>query len=218
MSLKKIIFISSFSFLLIGVLSILGMNAWVKLYSNPKCHSKIEKISPSTVAIIFGAGVRKDRPSKYLKDRLDAGILLYQSKKVTRLLLSGDNGRKSYDEISVMKNYCLDKGVNPDHIFLDYAGFDTYSTLFRAKHIFKVKKAVLVSQNYHLDRAVFTGNLLGIESSGFIANKGSYAGYRMNSIREFFAVAKSGLDLLGNRKPKYLGKKIDIMGKSNFND
>lgn len=215
MSFKKSLITLSL-LIIIGSLSILGLNLWVKFTSNPKCHGEIEKVEKSTVAIVFGAGVRNNKPSKYLKDRLDAGIRLYKSNTVTRLLLSGDNGSRTYDEISVMKDYCVSKGVDPDHIFLDYAGFDTYSTLYRAKHIFKVQDAVLVSQNYHLDRAVFIGNQLGIESSGFIANKGGYAGYRANSIREFFAVAKSGLDILVKRKPKFMGKQIDITGISNY--
>jgi SanA protein len=209
--LKTILFLAISAFLTFA-----GINAYVKYTSNQLCFINDAKLPDCDVGIIFGAGLRNNGPGKYLKDRLDAGIKLYKKNRIQKLLLSGDNGNTSHDEIIVMKEYCYENGVDTTKIFVDYAGFDTYSTLYRAKHIFKVNKAILISQNYHLDRAVFLGNRLGIRSYGFIANKGSYRGYRKNSIREYFAIIKSTLDLIVHRKPKFMGKIIDINGPSNY--
>jgi SanA protein len=165
---------------------------------------------------VLGAGIRGNSPSKYLEDRLNAAINLYKSNKVQKLLLTGDNGRKDYDELTVMKRYCYRNGVDTARIYLDYAGFDTYSSLYRAKRIFKVDKAIIISQNYHIDRAVFTGNRLGIDSYGFAADNGTYNNYRKNVIREYVAVVKSVFDIIIKRKPKYLGETVDIDGESNY--
>ncbi len=168
------------------------------------------------VGIIFGAGINGDQPSKYLKDRLDAGILLYQTHKIDKILLSGDNGRDEHDELTVMKNYCYQHGVDTTKIYVDYAGFDTYSTMFRAKSIFNVKSATLVSQEYHLNRAVYIGQKLGVQSVGFSANEGEYLGYKYVTFREYGSIFKAFFDVLRNREPRFLGNPIDINGVSNY--
>ena len=180
------------------------------------CYKYSENIPKCEIAIVFGAGINGNIPSKYLKDRLDAGIELYKNKKVEKLLLSGDNGNDEHDEILVMKNYCYQNGVDTTKIYVDYAGFDTYSTMYRAKEIFKIKRAILISQNYHLDRAVYIGNALEVQSFGFIADEGEYNQYKINSIREYLAVVKSVIDVNRNRKPRFLGTIIDINGESNY--
>lgn len=175
------------------------------------------KSSPQTkLAIIFGAGIKNNKPSRYLKDRLDAGISLYKNNKVDKILLSGDNGRDEHDELTVMKLYCFENGVDTTKIYIDYAGFDSYSTMYRAKHIFKVDTAILVSQEYHLARCVYLGDKLGIKSFGYSANVGSYPGYKYYAFREKISVAKAVLDIFRKRKPKYLGETVDVNGKSNY--
>jgi len=168
------------------------------------------------VGIIFGAGINGDQPSKYLKDRLDAGIALYKANRINKILLSGDNGRDEYDELTVMKNYCFNHGVDTTKIFIDYAGFDTYSTMYRAKHIFNIKKATLISQEYHLNRAIYIGQKLGIKSVGYSANNGEYLGYKYVTFREYGSIFKSFFDVLRNREPHFLGNSIDINGVSNY--
>lgn len=168
------------------------------------------------MGIIFGAGINGDQPSKYLKDRLDAGILLYKANRINKILLSGDNGRDEYDELTVMKNYCFNHGVDTTKIFVDYAGFDTYSTMYRAKHIFKIRKATLISQEYHLNRAIYIGQKLGIKAVGYSANSGEYLGYKYVTFREYGSIFKSFLDVLRNREPRFLGTQIDINGVSNY--
>jgi SanA protein len=115
-----------------------------------------------------------------------------------------------------MKNYYFNHGVDTTKIFIDYAGFDTYSTMYRAKHIFKIKKATLISQEYHLNRAIYIGQKLGIKSVGYSANKGEYRGYKYVCFREYGSIFKSFFDVLRNREPHFSGNPIDINGVSNY--
>lgn len=150
---------------------------YVKSSTKNLIFTNSNEIPKHKVGIIFGAGINGNQPSTYLQDRLDAGILLYKSNKIDKILLSGDNGRDEHDELTVMKNYCFQKGVDTNRIFLDYAGFDTYSTMYRAREIFKVDRAILITQDYHLNRAIYLGNQLGVKSIGFSANKMLYSNY-----------------------------------------
>ena len=208
---KKLVYLS-----IIGLIIILLVNIHVKSQTNSSIYDVINKVPKTEVGIIFGAGINGDKPSKYLKDRLDAGILLFKSKKINKILLSGDNGNDQHDELTVMKKYCFANGVDTAKIYIDYAGFDTYSTMFRAKNIFKIDRAILVSQKYHLNRAVFLGNNLGVKSTGFSANKGEYKGYKYVCSREYFSTFKSIIDVIRNRKSKFLGNEINIIGKCNY--
>jgi len=213
--LKKYLKILAYLFIL-GLIAVVSVNLYVKSTTKTHIHHSLKRFPKNDVGIIFGAGIRGDQPSKYLKDRLDAGILLYKSKRINKILLSGDNGREEYDELTVMKNYCFNHGVDTTKIFIDYAGFDTYSTMYRAKHIFKIKKATLISQEYHLNRAIYIGQKLGIKSVGYSANKGEYRGYKYVTFREYGSIFKSFLDVLRNREPHFLGNPIDINGISNY--
>lgn len=216
MKFNFIIKLIAWSVLSIVVVSV-GIIAYIESVTSPLIYKQITKVPDNYVAIVFGAGIRRDgTPSKYLKDRLDAGIRLYNLKKVQRILLSGDNGSKNYDELKVMKKYMTDAGVSANDVFVDYAGFDTYSTVYRAKNIFKVDRALMVTQSYHLRRAVYIGHELGINTEGYAADKGVYNMATKNLIREQFAKIKAFLDIVRKRKPKYYKGTIDIHGSSNF--
>ncbi|URC13192.1 vancomycin high temperature exclusion protein [Flavobacterium sp. B183] len=208
---KKLIYL-----FIIGVIAIISINWYVKSSTRDLIHHTVNNLPKNEVGIIFGAGINGDQPSKYLKDRLDAGILLYKTHKIDKILLSGDNGRDEYDELTVMKTYCFNHGVDTTKIFIDYAGFDTYSTMYRASHIFKIKKATLISQEYHLNRAIYIGQKLGVKSIGFSANKGEYLGYQYVTFRECGSIFKSFFDVLRNREPRFLGNEININGVSNY--
>ncbi|MFH6996086.1 vancomycin high temperature exclusion protein [Flavobacterium sp. FlaQc-48] len=201
---------------IIGLVAIVSVNYYVKSSTKKHIYYSIKKFPKNDVGIIFGAGINGDQPSKYLKDRLDAGISLYKANRINKILLSGDNGRDEYDELTVMKTYCFNHGVDTTKIFIDYAGFDTYSTMYRAKHIFKIKKATLISQEYHLNRAIYIGQKLGIKSVGYSANSGEYRGYKYVTFREYISVFKALFDVLRNREPRFLGNPIDINGVSNY--
>lgn len=208
---KKLLYLS-----IIGIVLVLGINYYIKSKTNSLIfYSEIE-IPTNNVGIIFGAGINGDKPSKYLKDRLDAGIKLFKAKKINKILLSGDNGSDAHDELTVMKIYCFKNGIDTTKIYVDYAGFDTYSTMFRAKNIFKIDKAVLITQEYHLNRAIYIGNNLGIESIGFSANQGEYRNYNYVRFREYFSICKSVIDVIRNRDPHFLGTEININGVSNY--
>jgi SanA protein len=213
--LKKYFKIILYLFI-IGLAAIISVNVYVKSTTKKHISYSLKKFPKNDVGIIFGAGINGNQPSKYLKDRLDAGILLYKSNRINKILLSGDNGREEYDELTVMKNYCYEHGVDTTKIFIDYAGFDTYSTMYRAKHIFKIKKATLISQEYHLNRAVYIGQKLGIKSVGYSANKGEYRGYKYVTFREYGSIFKSFFDVLRSREPRFSGNPININGPSNY--
>ncbi|WP_264553372.1 vancomycin high temperature exclusion protein [Flavobacterium sp. N2038] len=201
---------------IIGLISIVSVNYYVKSSTKKNIYYSIKRFPKNDVGIIFGAGINGNQPSKYLKDRLDAGIMLWKAKRINKILLSGDNGRDEYDELTVMKNYCYNHGVDTTKIFIDYAGFDTYSTMYRAKHIFKIKRATLVSQEYHLNRAIYIGQKLGIKSAGYSANHGEYLGYKYVTFREYGSIFKSFFDVIRNREPRFLGGEININGESNY--
>lgn len=216
--MKKIkkLFLPATILCLLAILIIRITNNIVNSKTKNAIYMQIKEVPKTKVAIIFGAGINGDKPSRYLKDRLDAGIALYKSNKVDKILLSGDNGKDEHDELTVMKLYCYENGVDTTKIYLDYAGFDSFSTMYRAKHIFKVDTAILVTQKYHLNRCIYIGDQLGVKSYGFSANKGRYLGYKYYSFREKLSITKSVFDIVRNRKPKYLGKTIDINGANNY--
>ncbi|QZK99518.1 YdcF family protein [Flavobacterium psychrophilum] len=179
----KIVLISIF------VLTV-GINVYVNNSAQNKCFIDVNKLPTCQTVIIFGAGINKNKPSDFLKQRLDAGIELYREKKVHKILLSGDDGGDESDEITVMKNYCITHNIDPNNIIIDTKGYDTYKTIERAKKIFKVDKAIFVSQEYHLNRAVFIGNKLGIETYGKIAEKKESVSLKY-IVREYFANVKA---------------------------
>lgn len=201
---------------LIGIIAVIATNIYVDSKTDKLIFEDQSDLPKTNVAIIFGAGIKDNKPGRYLKDRLDAGISLYKNNKVQKLLLSGDNGNDAHDELTVMKLYCFEKGVDTTKIYIDYAGFDSYSTMYRAKEIFKVDTAILVTQQYHLNRCIYIGEKLGIKSYGYSANNGEYKGYNYYSFREYFSIAKSVLDVARNRQPHFLGETVSINGTSNY--
>ena len=127
------------------------------------------------VAIVFGAGLQKDgSPSPVLKDRVTAAVELYKGRKVVKLLMSGDNRFIDYNEPAAMRDYALSLGVPVEDIVLDYAGRRTYDTCYRARDIFGLDEALLVTQKFHLPRAIFTCSSMGIKVNGVIADLRDY--------------------------------------------
>ncbi len=163
--------------------------------------------------LVLGAGLRPDgTPNYMLKDRLDKGIELYRAGVAPKLLLSGDNGQEEYDEVNAMKEYALNAGVPSEDIFLDHAGFSTYESMYRARDIFLVKKAIIITQQYHQYRAIYTARGLGMESWGVIPVSRTYAGQKYRDIREILARDKDFIKTIIKAKPTYLGETIPING------
>lgn len=174
-----------------------------------------EDVSPAQTVMILGARVFGDDVLSHVyEDRTLTALEIYRSGKAQKILISGDHGRKEYDEVNAAKDYLLERGVNGDDIFLDHAGFDTYDSMYRAREIFKVKSLIVVTQGFHLPRAVFIARELGLEAYGVSADKRVYAGALRNDVRESLARVKAALDILFHSKPKFLGEAVPITGDS----
>ena len=166
--------------------------------------------------MVLGCGVRQDgSPSGMLKDRLEEGIGLYKGGASDRLLMSGDHGRKDYDEVNLMKQYAVEAGIPSENIFMDHAGFSTYESMYRARDIFQVKKIVIVTQNYHMYRALFVARSMGMEAYGVASDPRSYGGQLLRDVRELLARPKDLIYTVVKPKPTYLGEAIPVNGTGN---
>jgi vancomycin permeability regulator SanA len=167
--------------------------------------------------LVLGAGVWENgRPSQMLEDRLLQGIELYQAGASNRLLMSGDHGRVAYDEVNVMKSYAIDRGVPSENVFMDHAGFSTYDSMYRARDIFQAKKVIIVTQRYHLYRALYVAEALGLEAYGVASDPRQYAGQNNRELREIAARIKDFLYVLVKPKPTYLGDAIPVYGNGDI--
>ncbi len=163
--------------------------------------------------LVLGARVWDNgEPSPMLQDRLEIGVKLYDSGISDRLLMSGDHGREDYDEVNAMKRYAIEEGVPSSHIFMDHAGFSTYDSLYRASNIFGVKKVVIVSQGYHLYRAIYTAQAMGMEAYGVPSDLRTYPQMPYYEFREKIARIEYVLRCLRMPNPTYLGDPIPITG------
>ncbi|WP_366921503.1 YdcF family protein [Metallumcola ferriviriculae] len=197
----------------LGVVGVLSINFMIK-FGGEKHIFPAQRIEPVQAAIVLGARVYSDgRVSPMLADRLNKAIDLYQSGKAEKLLLSGDHGQKSYDEVNTMRQFVLEKGVPSEDIFMDHAGFSTYDSMYRARDIFNIDRAAVITQEFHLPRAVFTARSLGIDAVGLKADQHTYYAENYYEFREILARNKAFLQLfILHSTPKYLGDAIPITG------
>lgn len=174
--------------------------------------SEATTVPTSSVALVFGAGLNRDgTPSDALADRVQTAVELYQAGKVQKILMSGDNGSTDYDEVSSMKRYAVAHGVPAQDVVLDYAGFRTYDSCYRAQAIFGVRNVIAVSQAFHLPRILYICQAFGIKAVGVPANKQRYRYENAWGRREFIARAVTWVEVNVTRpKPKFLGKKEPI--------
>lgn len=173
---------------------------------------EIDSLKETNAGLVLGASTKNNRISDIFKDRLDSALKLYKNKKIEKILISGDHGTEEYDEVNLAKQYLLENNVKEEDIFLDHAGFDTYDSLYRAKEVFGISEVIIVSQNFHLGRALYIAHSLGLDAQGFSSDLHKYITEDKNNIREFLARAKAFLDVNFNSLPKFLGVKIDIYG------
>ena len=167
--------------------------------------------------LILGCRVMPNGELSYmLKDRLDKGIELYQNNVAHKIIVSGDHGQDEYDEVNAMKNYLIDNGISSEDIFMDHAGFSTYDSMYRAEEIFEVSRVAVVTQRYHLYRAIYVGKTVGMEVYGVPAEDIDYYGQFSRDIREFLARNKEFIKCIIKPKPRYLGDKISITGDGNI--
>ncbi len=200
----------------IMIIFIFFTNAIIYFVAKPYIYSGVEGANKAQAALIPGAAVLANGAlSSIFKERVDIAIKLYKAGKVSKILVSGDNSTLSHNEVNPVRNYLLEKGIPDKDIFLDHAGFDTYSTMYRARDIFLVSSVIITTQSFHLPRAVFIARMLGIYAFGVNADVERIS--IRNYIREVFADEKAALDLFFSRKPKYLGEQIPISGDGRDN-
>lgn len=212
--IKKILIALLIVVLLVG-LFVLGVNIFVKSSVSDKIVT-VEKAKDMNAdcIIVLGAGLRPDgKPTWMLEDRIKVGDELYKNHAAPKIIMSGDHGRESYDEVNAMKKYAKSEGVPSKDIFMDHAGFETYDTMYRARDVFGAKKVIIVTQKYHLYRAMYAAKKLGLDAYGVSATKRKYDNKQwIRDIREWLARVKIFGKCITKPKPKFLGKKIDLKG------
>ena len=215
--MKKVIKVGIIIIIII-VLIILLINFYVK---NSTKNQIIEKDDYSTLKnidciIILGAGIWGDKPSPMLEDRLKEGILLYNNEVSDKIIMSGDHGREEYDEVNTMKKYAIENGIPSEKIIMNHAGFSSNKSIYRAKEIFNAKKVVIVTQKYHLYRALYIANQLGLEAYGVGADPRQYVGAIYREAREILARNKDFIKCIFKPEPTYLGDTIPVSGNGDI--
>ena len=199
----------------IGAVYIFSVNAYVKNTTKdsiitPERASELEDVD---CIIVLGCFVKPSGvPSDMLYDRIKMGNELYLSKTAPKIIMSGDHGQVEYDEVSTMKAYAVDAGVPSEDVFCDHAGFSTYESIYRAKEIFGADKVIIVTQEYHLHRALYVAKSLGIDASGVSADYRAYARQIGRDLREILARNKDFITSIFKPEPTYLGESIPING------
>ena len=207
-----------FWLLILGFLAALlpfGIDAWVVRSTAKQILSAEEAAGLSDVdcILVLGCGVYANgQPSAMLSDRLKQGVELYNTGAAPKLLMSGDHGQTDYDEVNVMKHYAVNAGIPSCDVFMDHAGFSTYESIYRARDVFQAKKIIIVTQEYHLYRALYIANALGLEAYGVSSDYRAYTGQSTRDLREFLARNKDFFTSLFQPKPTYLGDAIPVSG------
>lgn len=200
---------------LIGVTSIAIINVCVKNIAskNMITQSEADELKDVDCILVLGCLVKNDgNPSDMLADRIKRGIALYEQGSAPKIIMSGDHGTKEYDEVNTMKQIAIDSGIPSSDIFMDHAGFSTYESLYRAKEIFGADKIIIVTQEYHLYRALYIADKLGIEAYGVSSDYREYSGQLKRDVREILARCKDFVIAATKPKPTYLGETIPITG------
>lgn len=203
----------------IGAVYVFSVNAYVKNTTKdsiitPERASELEDVD---CIIVLGCFVKPSGvPSDMLYDRIKMGNELYLSKAAPKIIMSGDHGQVEYDEVSTMKAYAVDAGVPSEDVFCDHAGFSTYESIYRAKEIFGADKVIIVTQEYHLHRALYVAKSLGIDAYGVSADYRTYAGQIGRDLREILARNKDFITSIFKPEPTYLGESIPINGNGDM--
>lgn len=200
---------------ILGAATVLGINGWVK--SSVKEYILTEEqaaaLTDMDCVLVLGCKVGANgTPSHMLEDRLRQGVALYDQGTAPKLLMSGDHGTEDYDEVDAMKRYAVDAGVPSQDVFMDHAGFSTYESVYRAKEIFGVERVVIVTQEYHLYRALMVARRMGLEAYGVASDYRTYAGQTSRDVREILARVKDFGMTVFWPEPTYLGDPIPISG------
>lgn len=222
MKKKKIIIITLIvlaCFAVIGIASVFGVNAHVKHIGGKNIIKPEDaaELKDMDCIVVLGCQVKDNgNPSDMLADRLTRGIELYKQGAAPKIIMSGDHGQIEYDEVNTMKQVAIDAGVPSNDIFMDHAGFSTYESIYRAKEIFEADKIIIVSQEYHLYRALYIAKQLGIEAYGVNSDYHNYWGQSNREAREILARCKDFVKTIFKPEPTYLGETIPVSGDGNI--
>ncbi|CAM1365775.1 SanA/YdcF family protein [Tenacibaculum xiamenense] len=202
----------SFGIILSIFLILVICNVLIYWNARNKTYSKLTTVPEMKVALLLGTNkyLQNGNVNLYYRYRVEAAANLYRKGKFEYIIVSGDNGKKGYDEPTQFKEDLMRKGVPADKIFLDYAGFRTLDSVVRAKEIFNQDNLLIISQKFHNERAIYLAESKGIKAIGFNAKDVYGRSGAKVKIREYLARVKVFVDLLFKVKPKYLGKKIEI--------
>ncbi len=198
-----------------GIAAVFGVNGYVKAVGGKTILSESDAAALQDIdcIIILGCQVKDDgTPSHMLQDRLERGIALYKLGAAPKIIMSGDHGQDEYDEVNTMKQYAINAGVPSSDIFMDHAGFSTYETVVRAKQIFGAERIIIVTQEYHLYRALYIAKQFDLEAWGVGADYRTYYGQTSRDIREILARCKDFATTILKPDPTYLGETIPVFG------
>jgi len=213
--LKRLILTAIFAFFCVA-LATLFINIGIILAARRFVYNDISAVPPRTAVLVLGSQTHGTRLSPVLQDRVDAAISLREKGIAGKLLLSGDHGQKFYDEPTAMRLYVLANApfIPEEDIFVDYAGFSTWESMYRARNVFEVYDLIIVTQQFHISRAVSMARSLGMDAVGYGINQDRFRGRNLRNwhIREYFARVKAFYSIIFRPKPTFLGDTIPITG------
>ena len=194
---------------------VLGINGYVMAVTRKQILSaqQAAQIGDADCILVLGCRVYEDgTPSHMLEDRLQQSVELFELGAAPKLLMSGDHGQQEYDEVNTMKRYAVEHGVASSAVFMDHAGFSTYESVYRAKEVFQVQRVIIVTQEYHLYRALYIAEAFGLDAYGVDADYRTYWGQTKRDIREILARVKDFGMTVFKPEPTYMGEMIPISG------
>lgn len=208
---KKRIALGILSAIFVFLLIVVSINTHIEGLTKSDIHEDISELVPADAVLILGASVYQDgRLTKILEDRVMTAIDVYARGKAPKILVSGDNGTDKYNEVVPIRKFLVEHGVPEEDIFVDFAGFSTYDSLYRAKEIFEVNSIIIVTQKFHLPRSIFIAKSRGISAQGISADKRHYS--IQNHLRESLATIYTYFKVKTHTEPRFLGEKIPITG------
>lgn len=215
----KTVLLAMVGLAIVGIIILFGINAYVKSVAKDHIISteEAETIEDADCILVLGCQVKSDgSPSKMLNARLETGIELYNLGAAPKLLMSGDHGTEEYNEVETMKQLAIEAGVPSSDVFMDHAGFSTYESIYRAKEVFEADKIIIVTQEYHLYRALYIADKLGVEAYGVASGGDHYSGQYVRDAREVLARVKDFATAMLRPEPTYLGETIPVSGDGNI--
>ena len=206
---------------ILGAVAVFAIDAHVQTTEGPRIVTADEAAVLGNVdcVLVLGCGVHPDGcPSDMLADRIAQGVALYENGTSPKLLMSGDHGRADYDEVNAMREMAVQAGLPADDVFMDHAGFSTYESMYRARDVFGAKRIVIVSQKYHLYRALYVAERLGLDAYGVSADLRPYAGQEARELREVLARNKDFFTAIVQPPPTFLGDPISLSGSASVTE